>query len=146
MYKFKIKRSTVKNAGKGVFACQDIKPGELLGEYKGKKYLLQDDKNYKYSIDGTYTWVLNEYRKYLKDYKKRKYKDMGYIDAINSNHWSRFVNCSFNFNSENVDIKQRGERIYYHSKRPIRKGQELFVWYGPVYAKVLNIKDYHHYA
>ena len=142
-YKLCIKKSNIKGAGNGVFALEKIPPKSLLGQYKGKLYLI-DDIDQELDMDFEYSWALGEFRKWrTNDYKNQI--EIGIVDASNLTYsnWTRYVNCSRNPHEENVEMKQRSFKIYYWSTRWIYPGEELLVWYGEEYAEELGIIDYH---
>lgn len=125
-----VKRSIIKDAGKGVFATRNINKHECLGEYKG--VLMSADQYNKCQPDHTYIWQL------VTD----KDEIVAYIDAkdIKKSNWTRYVNCPFKKSQDNVEPIQKYFKMYYYAKRNIKKGEELFVWYGPDYGEELTGK------
>ena len=118
-----IKKSTIPNAGTGLFANMDIDIGIDLGEYFGK---ITD--NYP---GGCYIWEYqdeNNNTKYVngEDYKNNplkyvngiKYKDQPTKDQLNK------VNCM---------AKIINNKVHYITTKFINKGDELFIDYGYKY-------------
>lgn len=131
MNKIEIKKSTVPEAGLGVFAKQDFQKHELLDEYKGIFLTPHEYKQKKSHL--AYIWeILDE-----------NDNPVGYIDAGNkkTSNWTRFVNCPCTKKQENVIPIQKGTKMFYYAKKNIKKGEELFVWYGPEYGKQLIGRD-----
>lgn len=125
----RIDTSTIPNAGLGVFANKTIKKGVCLGEYKGK-FLTPSEyekkKNYK-----SYVWeILAE-----------NGEISGYVDGGNKKYsnWTRYVNSPSVQKKENVEMKIIHGRVFYFSCKNIKKGNELFIWYGEEYAKFLGL-------
>jgi len=125
-----ISKSNIPGAGKGVFSTKKIKKGSFLSEYKGKWYTpKQFDKK---TTDSEYVWeVLNS-----------KLELIGYIDGKHRKYsnWTRYVNCPRNNKEWNVEAVNEDETINYYAKKDIKVGEELFVWYGEEYGKLLNCK------
>ena len=122
----RVAKSTVKNAGKGVFATRDYKRNEFLGIYKGVTMTPKEFMRYN---DAEYAWELLDEDDDV----------IAYVDARDPkrSNWTRFVNCPSKKSQENVKPVQKGFEMHYYAKRDIKKGEELFVWYGPEYAKQL---------
>ena len=129
-YTIIIKRSTVPGAGLGAFAGEDLPEG-IYAEYKGK--FIKDVE------DGSYAWEIFKYDKISGEVTNFK-KMIGVRDAINNDDWARYVNCSKNSARSNIDAIQHRDRMYYHTKRDIKEGEELFVWYGKAYYSELKEK------
>ena len=64
-----------------------------------------------------------------------------FIDAKDETvaNWMRFVNCSQSDDTKNVQAIQHNGKIYYWTCRDIEAGEELLVWYGGRYAKILGL-------
>ena len=120
---FEIKKSTIPNAGSGLFANMDIDMGIDLGEYFGK---ITD--NYP---GGCYIWEYqdeNNNTKYVngEDYKNNplkyvngiKYKDQPTKDQLDK------INCR---------MEVINNKVHYISTKFINKGDELFIDYGNKY-------------
>lgn len=126
-----VKKSTIPNAGKGLFTKKFIPKGTLIVEYKGKRS----------------TW---------KDVKDEDGKN-GYIFYINRNNvinglpnkkaLARYANDARGLVRvkgvlNNCDYTVEGIRAYIEAKRDIPAGSEILVDYGKDYWKVIrhNIK------
>lgn len=130
-----IKKSTIPGAGFGVFAGSDI-PFRAKGEYEG---VLKSENN----ANMYYSWEIKEYNKKTgnPDYEGEV---LYYRDAsdIKKSNWSRFVNCHAKEKRNNLVMHQKYNKIYYQTSRRIKKGEELFVFYGEDYVKYnLKVKD-----
>ena len=91
-----ISYSKINNAGLGVFAKNDILPGAFLGEYLGE--IIDKLKNDDYAFE----------------FEKNKH--ITAID-INKSNYTRFLNCSFDYESENVYcINMKTDYIYNKKK------------------------------
>lgn len=111
-----------KNVGVGVFAEQDLQPGDFLGEYTGV-VMHRDDVHGK-----DYTW---EYPVITEDNRRVS------LDAKNKGNELMLVNHG---NDPNVKVKYiLGTdglwHICYLVIRPIKKGQQVLVSYGSKYWK-----------
>ena len=128
-----IKYSNIENAGLGVFTKTYIKKGTYIGNYMGNiidKSSYNDDDN----------------DEYMFPFDKSHYitgKD------INNSNFSRFLNCSYSDESENVfcwkvDIEKSPYFNHYlfFARRDIQKDEELLFYYSHQYSKKLNI-TYH---
>lgn len=126
-----VKKSTIPNAGKGLFTKVLIKKGTRIVEYKGRRS----------------TW---------KEVKDEDGKN-GYIFFINRNNvidglpykkaLARYANdarglVKIKGLTNNCDYMVDGVRAYIEAKKDIEPGSELFVDYGKDYWKVIrfNIK------
>lgn len=125
-----ISYSKIDNAGLGVFAKNDILPGTFLGEYLGE--IVNECKNNNYAFS----------------YEKNKL--ISALD-INKSNYTRYINCSFDNNSENLycinmktdymynENKNLKNRKFFFARNLIKKDTELLYYYGDNYAKSLNI-------
>lgn len=116
---FELRPSTIVGAGKGIFATEDL-PSNCWEEYIS-------DFTIEMPKDPTYTW--NIYQNEIKD------QDIiiGYRDAKRVEHWTKYVNCASSIETQNISHARHGTRIYYCTKTPIKKGEELFIYYGKTY-------------
>ena len=109
--------------GNGVFAARDLKKGERVIEYRGKR-LTHTQANNAYGGDAdsghTFLFTLND--KYL-------------IDANQGGNVARWINhsCTPNCQAwviENEDGDPRRDRVVIETRRAIKAGQELTYDYG----------------
>ncbi len=63
------------------------------------------------------------------------------IDAedIKTSNWMRYVNCSRGRHEENLEAIQCSRGIYYKTRKTIKPGQELLVYYGDKFARALRL-------
>jgi len=122
-----IKKSTLPNAGKGLFTKVFIPKGERIVEYKGKITTWKDVKD----DDGK-----NGYIFYVKRYHV--------IDALPTKKpLARYANDARGLTrikgvTNNCDYITDGLKAYIESKKNIERGSEIFVDYGPDYWKVIR--------
>ena len=122
-----IKKSTIREAGKGAFANRDIKKHELLAEYKGVLLMPEAyNKKEKHCKSLDYVWQIED----------EDGEIICYVDGEKGN-WTRYVNCPCTKKQENVVPIQKYFKMYYYAHKNIKKHQELFVWYGSEYAEKL---------
>jgi len=122
MKAYKIIKSNIHR--KGLCARRDIKKGEKIIKYRGKKIThkyAEENKKYKYNI--TYLFTIN--KKYLLD------GDFKYNKA-------RLINHSCEPNCEAIDENNSG--IWITAKRYIKKNEELSYDYG--FSFDCNFRDY----
>jgi len=122
-----VKKSTLPNAGKGLFTKVFIPKGTLIAEYKGKITTWKDVKG----DDGK-----NGYIFYVKRYHV--------IDALATRKpLARYANDARGLTrikgiTNNCDYITKGLKAYIESKKNIEQGSEIFVDYGPDYWKVIR--------
>jgi uncharacterized protein len=122
-----VKKSTLPNAGKGLFTKVAIPKGTLICEYKGKISAWKDVKD----DDGK-----NGYIFYVKRYHV--------IDALpTKQHLARYANDAKGLTrikgiTNNCDYITKGLKAYIESKREIPARSEIFVDYGPDYWKTIR--------
>ena len=112
MRKVVVKKSTTH--GKGLFANRDFDKGERVIQYVGEKLSLKEGnrRSLYYGTIG-YCPLL-----YTGDY---------YIDGICGGNESLYTNHS---NRPNLEAQYDENQVWFVTKKPIRKGQELFLNYG----------------
>ena len=103
--------------GSGVFATKDLPQGLKFGPYQGIENIS--------STTGC-AWGLRSGR---------------FVEAANetNSNWMRYVNCARSVNEQNVMAFQYIGEMYYRTVKKIADGEELLVYYGDEYAKVLGI-------
>lgn len=122
-----VKKSTLPNAGKGLFTKVAIPKGTRIVEYKGKITTWKDVKD----DDGK-----NGYIFYVKRYHV--------IDAWKTErHLARYANDAKGLSkikgiTNNCDYVTDGLKAYIESKKNIPAGAEIFVDYGPDYWKTIR--------
>ena len=140
-----IKTSSIKDAGKGVFATENIEIGNIITEYVGKKISSEEfDKQYKENdVEmNYYTINYNDKLKIVGDMNSQDIKKCGQLindagtlkdpnklDIDNAKEYiltAKKTNCEFIKSSLN-------DGLFIISTRDIKKGEELFVHYGYSY-------------
>lgn len=121
-----VKKSLIKNAGKGVFARETIPA--FYGDYYFGRFV----KEKPVDNEELYTWEVFEVKDNEREYKLGR--SLGYVNGFKSIHWTAYVNCSLTENYANVgSFYTKDHNIFYYTKREIQKGEELLVWYGKEY-------------
>ncbi|MGZ5287514.1 MAG: SET domain-containing protein, partial [Flavisolibacter sp.] len=124
-----VKRSTLPNAGKGLFTKKTIPKDTRIVEYKGRvrtwKEAAHEDNGYIYHVTRNHVIDAKPYPKALARYAN---------DARGLERVKGIVN--------NSDYIQDGKNVYITSKREIPAGSEILVGYGKEYWDVIrhNIK------
>jgi hypothetical protein len=121
-----IKKSTIRNAGKGVFATDYIPAGMVMDEYKGKKVSLEEVD--KYHADNDYLFAINN----------NKGEIIHAVDAedLQKSNWTRFVNGArtpAQRQKINVRFQQYGKKMYLETLHALLPGEEMICDYGPMY-------------
>lgn len=118
-----IRKSQIPKSGKGVFAKDDIPANRLLGYYRGEALNL-DEFNARHEKNGVGIYVLTLPNESFPD------KNM-YVDGEQKGNWTSRMNSPRGTDKKaNVIFYSDGTVV---SKRNIKKGEELFVGYGPRY-------------
>ena len=120
----KVKTSTIRGAGKGLFATRTLKPNTPLGEYTGRR-------TKKHPTDGSYTWQVNMYD------DNGKFSHLEFIDAKKDDRCVlRYVNGAATAAQRrriNTAMYQYAGRVFYKTLKRVRKGEELIMSYGSLY-------------
>lgn len=118
--------SYIPKAGYGIIADSFIKKYTWLGEYEGEIVPMDREDDISW-----YAWSVH-----------RGGEDSYFIDARNiaTSSSLRWINCARNLNEQNVFVYECRGKIYYMTGRDIAPSQELLVYYGDDYAKMLGIK------
>ncbi len=114
-----VKKSTLPNAGKGLFTKKEIAKGTRIVEYKGR---LREWKEVKH-LDGYNGYLMYITRHAVIDAKP----------AVNT--FGRYANDANGFVrvkglKNNAEYVSEGNRCYIEALRTIKKGEEIFVSYG----------------
>jgi SET domain-containing protein len=117
-----IKRSLLKNAGKGLFTKKDIRKGERIVEYKGRRRTWKEIKS-EDEFNG-YVFYIN--RDHVIDAKK------------NISARARYANdakglTKVNGIRNNCKYEQDGLKVYITAVKDIPAGSEILVGYGKEY-------------
>jgi len=116
---YTIKKSTIKNSGKGAFTEIELPKGKTINYYKGEKLSLEKFNKLK---NDDYVWELSSP------------KGPFYIDASNKNksNWLRYINHKSG-KKANLEPYQYKGKMYYRTTKKIKAGSELFIDYGDEY-------------
>lgn len=120
-----IRASTIKQAGMGAYAVDDIPKG-AISQYQGIVKSIS-------AMNPYYSWEVQAYD--VKGKPKVYGKILHYVDATSLEHsnWARYVNCGPSSASNNFDVFQKYDKIFYRATRNIESGEELFIDYGEGY-------------
>ena len=117
-----MRESSIPGAGLGVFAWRDLEADLVLGDYVGEE--CDED------ADGDYVLYVSGYN------SKGKEVEMC-VDAENkeTSNWSRYINSvrAGDGRVKNAKFFIRGSGISVKTIRPIKRGEEVLVDYGPEY-------------
>lgn len=125
----KVKKSTLPDAGKGLFTLSDIKKGQIVCEYEGeritwKQAIERNDEN-----KGGYVYYINK---------------NNCIDAFQfKTTFGRFANDASGVgriegfrNNSTYDVVKN--KVYIRATRNIVSGSEIFVSYGRAYWNIMK--------
>ena len=122
-----IKKSTLPNAGKGLFTKKAIPKGTRIIEYTGKRSTWKEVKD----DDGKNGYIFYINRNHVIDARPTKKAYARYAnDARGLVRIKGIVN--------NADYVVDGLKAYIESKKDIPAGAEIFVDYGKDYGKVIR--------
>lgn len=124
-----IRKSDIPGAGLGLFALQDIKEGEMIGEYGGS--LVTEDN---YPVDDRYV-------AFLPECALKKPGPYGYVDGMKSEaHVTRINFAPRRINGRETHLQNaayayncRPPYMYFYATRDIKKGEEIYADYGSNY-------------
>jgi SET domain-containing protein len=123
-----VKKSTIPNAGKGVFTKKFIPKGTRIVEYKGKVITWKDAEKMADSENG---YVFHFTNNYCLDARRTKKSVAGFVnDARGMVRLEGLKN-----NTEYVTVKKR---CFIEATKNIPAGSELFVGYGAEYWRVIR--------
>ncbi|XP_061765028.1 uncharacterized protein LOC133557997 [Nerophis ophidion] len=107
-----------------VYAKCHLQQGILFGPYVGEVTKAHMPSNLKYA------WAIRNDAAFV------------YVDASDENksNWMRYVTYSSSENQHNMVVFQFYQNIYYKVSQPIPEGDELKVWIGRDYAKLLGLR------
>ncbi len=130
--------SGLNDAGNGVYAFDPI-PRGAISQYIG---LIKD----RATVDMMYSWSVEPYNPSTGEtLSSAASKDMWYVDGSvpEKANWTRYVNCGQKKISNNMDVEQVFDKMYYITLERIESGAELFIDYGVDYrTKNLKILKY----
>jgi SET domain-containing protein len=121
-----VKRSTLPQAGKGLFTTIFIPKGTLITEYKGKITSWKEADH----DDGKNRYIFYVNKDHVID--ARKYKALArYANDARGLNRIKGINNNSEYSSED-------KRVFIKATRDIEPGSEIFVSYGPAYWKVIR--------
>jgi SET domain-containing protein len=118
--RLKVKKSTIKQAGKGLFAAKDIPKGTKLGYYAG---VYMNERGYDKLNNQDYVWEVSRDK-----YVDAKPCPRATLRYINSKMPKKGTKRSFN-----VEPYTYKGKLWYRTTKPIKAGDELFIDYGEYY-------------
>lgn len=135
--KLEITRSKIPGAGNGIIANSKIKKGYMY-EYEGEWIPKELDDLCTVS---EYRWTVFKYDPQTGE-PLNDTDVIGIVDGydLDKSNWTRYVNCSLSPEEANMNQLQLFNKVYYATNRDIEIGEELLVWYGIAFAKILGIK------
>lgn len=124
-YKISIRPSTIKKAGMGAYAEENIPIG-LYGFYNGVYTTIPNE---------LYTWSIFKFDMINGEILDGDIDTKYSIDAfdLRTSNWTRFVNCAITSRKNNMFAVQLFHIITYKTIRNVKKGDELFIDYGEGY-------------
>ncbi len=114
---FEVKRSSIKGAGKGLFAKKAIRPGDTIGHYTGKVLTDRQTERKPYSESVYIMWVC---------------KDHNILGEGPLANYTRYINHKSKPNGQIV-TSNRWKTARIEAIKHIKPGQEIFIDYGPDY-------------
>lgn len=136
----RLAKSSVPEAGLGIFAEQDFPKDHDFGPYKGRWLTPEEYENSSKQL--LYVWEVNDYVGNPNRPNGTKLDTsavLGYWDGgpKRESNYMRYINHPRNKREENTIPVQKKDKIHYVSTRPIKANEELFINYGPMYSKYL---------
>lgn len=122
-----LKKSKIRNAGRGCFAKTLIPAGTLIGPYHGRYMTLGERNRVK---NGAYIWKINENR-YVDAAKFDKNNPLRFVNGAKTEIQKSKINCIVKF----IGSRPDDEKVYYMTTRDIHPGDELLISYGSTYFK-----------
>lgn len=146
-YPVKVKKSSIKNAGNGVFATRDIEKSEIVCFYDGihlcdSGWVKWWDecifKQYKHRNMNTFAYYIafvSGRDGYFQNYADHYVA--GYTQEFNQGGVGQLINDYTTdyskYNEKNYNVTMWGNRPYMVARRDIKKGEELFQAYSAAY-------------
>ena len=126
-----VKKSTLPNAGKGLFTDKFIKKGDIVCEYEGERITWAEAIRRNDLDKGGYVYFINE---------------KNCIDAFEyKNTFGRYANDAAGLgrvpgkrNNSTYDVVKN--RVYIRATRNIEAGSEIFVSYGRSYWNIMKVE------
>jgi len=125
----KIKKSTLPEAGKGLFTLDDIKKGQIVCEYEGERITWKDAIARNDKGVGGYVYYINEKNCIDAFYFKKTFGRFA-NDAAGVGRKPGFRNNS------TYDVVKN--RVFIRATRNIPAGSEIFVSYGRSYWHIMK--------
>lgn len=122
--KFEIKKSSIKKAGKGLFAKVGIKKGEHIGYYTGKKLTAKQTEREPY-VSSKYLMTVT--------------KNCFILGEGKGSGFASYINHSSKPNAE-IIISKKKKTARIAAIKKIKKGEEIFYDYSNEYWDNMDIK------
>lgn len=116
-----IKQSTIKGAGLGVFAIQDIRKGTRLGEYCGK---ILSKEEYEDMQDNDRNYIFEVHRPNQSTFYIDGNCVLAKVNGVKTTRQKKRIN---------VEAYQYAQCIYFRTTKEVPKGTELIIDYGNKY-------------
>jgi uncharacterized protein len=126
--KIEIRKSRIKNAGRGVFALSDIKMGELI---EICPIIIFSDKDFPHLEKTALLGYVFEYT------GKSTMLALGYGSLYNHHN---VPNAKYEL-VEQESMKEQDNELHISALKPIGKNEEIYINYGGAYNKMYNPKD-----
>lgn len=121
VYGVRLRDSTLPDVGKGLFAARDIPSNSWICPYRGER-IGRGCLNQRYGND-TAPYAVTHRRAFIDSACSRGIAAM-------ANGLFRVDGNSMSVRRHNAIIRVRGNGVWLKSRREIRDGDEIFVWYG----------------
>ena len=115
--------STLRGAGRGLFATKEIREDGIICEYDGERWSAEEAEQRRASEDTDYVFAA-----------KKRGSEVVYVDAKEATScWGRFANDPLDDTLVNAKIVMRGKRLFVVATTEILPGEEVLVSYGNDY-------------
>jgi len=125
-----VDKSTIPNAGQGLFAKRDFKKGEMICNFRGD--LIDNEELAKRDVGGERSHYFIEIRPDLT------------LDVYNSNCMARYANDAEGnekigkSNNSEINLNRKDSGAFIVATRDIKAGEEIFLSYGEQYWKNID--------
>jgi SET domain-containing protein len=121
LYGVEVKPSTIPNAGLGLFACKYFNRDDIIAPYNGELLTKQE-------LNDRYGRTDGDYAPYGLRMSENKFMDCACERGVAS-----YANANPNNNNAKFAVDNTRNTVNLRATRPIRVGEEIFVYYGNTY-------------